>query len=89
MFARKLDLFSIETIAIPAHTKLVIPKIDYIPNLKIAEQVPKQPIKLVYVLTINLVIPLDMILDMIQQLPKAFFHLEVGEMIIDEILAWE
>jgi hypothetical protein len=32
MFATKLDLFSIGTIAIPTHTKLVTSKIDYIPN---------------------------------------------------------
>jgi hypothetical protein len=37
MFARKLDLFSIRTIAILTHTKLVISKINYIPNLRIAE----------------------------------------------------
>jgi hypothetical protein len=81
MFATKLNLFSIRTIALPTHTKLVSKPI-YIPNFSIIKLVPKQHIEpMLCVLAINLTIPLDIIK---QHLPKTFFHLEVGEMIIDE-----
>jgi hypothetical protein len=56
MFATKLDLFSIWTIEIPTHIELVSKPI-HIPNLIIADLVPKQPIELVCVLVINLAIP--------------------------------
>jgi hypothetical protein len=80
MFATKLDLFSIGTIEIPTHTELVS-KLIHIPNLSLANLVPKQPIELICVLAINLVIPPDIIK---QHLLETFFHLEIGEMIVDE-----
>jgi hypothetical protein len=46
--------------------------------------VPKQLIEWACVLVVNLVIPLDTIK---QHLHDTFFHLEVGDMIIDETLA--
>jgi hypothetical protein len=81
MFPTKLDLFSIGTIKIPIHTKLVSKPI-HIPNLSITNLVPKQPsIELICVLAINLVIPPDTIK---QHLFETFFHLEIEEMIVDE-----
>jgi hypothetical protein len=63
------------------HTKQISKPI-YIPNFSIIKSVPKQRIELMLcVLVVNLAIPLDTIK---QHLPKTFFHLEVGEMIIDE-----
>jgi hypothetical protein len=35
---------------------------------------------------VKLVIPLDIVK---QNLPKTFFHPEVGEMIVDETFTWE
>jgi hypothetical protein len=63
MFATNLDLFSIGTVAIPTHTKLIISKTGYVPNLKITKHVPKQPIEPVCVLAINLAIPPNTILS--------------------------
>jgi hypothetical protein len=80
MFATKLDLFSIGTIKVPTHIKL-ISKPVHIPNLNIANLVLKKLVELVCVLVINLAIPLNIIK---QHLPKMLFHLEVGEMIVDE-----
>jgi hypothetical protein len=40
MFATELDMFSIGTIEVPTHTKLVF-KLVHIPYLSIAEPVPK------------------------------------------------
>jgi hypothetical protein len=81
MFATKLNLFSIRTITIPTHTKLVFKPI-YIPNFSIIKLVPKQHIEpMLCVLPISLVIPFDTVK---QHLLKTFFHLEVREMIIDE-----
>jgi hypothetical protein len=86
MFATKLNLFSIRTIAIYIHTKLIF-KLVYIHNFSIIESVPKQPIEPMFcVLVVNLAIPFDIIK---QHLPKTFFHLEVGKMIIDETPAQE
>jgi hypothetical protein len=80
MFATKLDLFLIGTIEVPTHIELVSKPI-HIPYLNITKLVPKQHVELICVLTINLVIPLDIVK---QHPPKIFFHLEVGEMIINE-----
>jgi hypothetical protein len=80
MFATKLDLFSIGTITILTHTKSIC-KSAYIPNLSIAKQVPK-PIEPICVLVVNLPIPLDIVK---QHLLETFFHLELGEMIIDHL----
>jgi hypothetical protein len=80
-FATKFDLFSIGTVTILTHIKLVY-KSAYIPNLSIAKQVPKQPIEPICVLVVNLPIPLDTIK---QHLLETFFHLEMGEMIIDHL----
>ncbi len=60
MFATKLDLFSIGTIIVPTHTKPIF-KIDCISNLKITKHVQTQFVKLVCVLVVNLIIPLDIV----------------------------
>jgi hypothetical protein len=52
-----------------------------IPNIVIAKLVLKQPIKPIDVLVVKLIIPPNIVK---QHLPKNFFHLEVGEMIINE-----
>ncbi len=80
MFAIKLDLFPIETITVPIHLEHVL-KLVYIPNIIMAEPILKQFVVPIDVLAMKLAIPLDTIK---QHLPKTFFHLEVGEMIIDE-----
>jgi hypothetical protein len=80
MFAIKLDLFSIGTIVVPTHVEPVS-KIIYIQDLNIAKLVPKQPIQLICVLVVTLAIPPNIIK---QHLLETFFHLEIGEMIIDE-----
>jgi hypothetical protein len=86
MFATKLKLFSIRTMVVPTHIKLVLKPI-YIPNFNIIESVAKQPIgPMLCVLVVNLAIPLDIVK---QHLPKTFFHPKVGEMIIDETLVQE
>ncbi len=82
MFTIKLNLFSIGTIEIPTHIEL-ISKPVHILVLSIVELVSKQLVESVCVLAINLSIPLDIVE---QHLPETFFHLEVGEMIIDETL---
>jgi hypothetical protein len=56
MFAIEVDLFSIETIAVPTHTKLV-PKPVCILYIGIKELIQKQLVKTVGVLTIKLAIP--------------------------------
>jgi hypothetical protein len=57
MFATKLDLFSIRTIVVPIHTKLVsIP--NYKRSFRITYWVLKQQIEPICVLAINLIIPL-------------------------------
>jgi hypothetical protein len=81
MFTTKLDLFSIGTIEIPTHIELVSKPI-HILDLNITKLVPKQHVEPICVLAINLAIPPDIVK---QHLPKIFFHLEVGEMIINEI----
>jgi hypothetical protein len=40
MFVTKLDMFSIGTIEVPTHTKLIL-KLVHIPYLSIVEPVPK------------------------------------------------
>jgi hypothetical protein len=60
MFATKLVLFSIGTIAVPTHTKPIF-KIDYISNLTITKQVQTQHVELVCVLVVNLFIPLGIV----------------------------
>jgi hypothetical protein len=80
MFAIELYLFLIGTIAVPTHTE-PIPTTNYIPNTIIAELIIKQPIKSVGVLTMKLTIPPNIVK---QHLLETFFHLEVGEMIVDE-----
>jgi hypothetical protein len=53
----------------------------HIPYLNITKLVPKQHVEPIWVLAINLVIPPDIVM---QHLPEIFFHLEVGEIIINE-----
>ncbi len=76
MFATKLYMFSIRTIEVPTSTKLVSK-----PDLGILKLVPNQLVEPVYVWVVNLVIPPSSVK---QHLAKTFFHLEMGEMIIDE-----
>jgi hypothetical protein len=85
MFATKLDLFSIRTIEVSTHTKLVSKPI-HTPNLNTTYPIPKQIVESVCVLIINLVIPLNTIK---QHLPETFFHQKIGEMIVDETLVQE
>jgi hypothetical protein len=85
MFATKLDLFSIGTIEVSTHTKLVSKPI-HTPNLNTTYPIPKQIVESVCVLIINLVIPLNTIK---QHLPETFFHQKIGEMIVDETLVQE
>jgi hypothetical protein len=82
MFATELNMFSIGTIAVHTHTK-PIPKLVYIPDIVIAEPVQNQHVKPVDVLVVKLVIPHDIVK---QHLFETFFHLEVGEMIVNETL---
>jgi hypothetical protein len=70
MFATKLVLFSIGTIKVYTHTKLVSKPI-HPPNLSITDLIPKLLVELVCVLIINLIIPLDSIK---QHLADFFFH---------------
>jgi hypothetical protein len=60
MFATKLNLFSFGTIVILIHIEHVLQPI-YIPNIVIAEQVPKHPVQIVGVLVVKLVTPLDIV----------------------------
>jgi len=85
MFATKLDLFSIGTIEVSTHTKLVSKPI-HTPNLNTTYPIPKQIVELVCVLIINLVIPLNTIK---QHLLEKIFHQKIGEMIVDETLVQE
>jgi hypothetical protein len=73
-------MFSIGTIEVPIHTKLVF-KLIHIIDFSIAKLIPKQPIEPICVLVINLTIPLDIVE---QHLLETFFHPKVGKMIIDE-----
>jgi hypothetical protein len=83
MFCHKLDLFSIGTIEVPTHTKLISKPI-YILYLNTTKPIPKPPIELVCVILVNLDIPPD---NVKQHLFETFFHPKVGEMIINETLA--
>jgi len=56
LFAIELDLFSIKTIAIPTHIKLV-PKPICILYIGIKELIQKQLVKMIGVLTVKLAIP--------------------------------
>ncbi len=85
MVATKSNMFSIGIIRIPTHIELVS-KVVCIPNIIMAKPILNQLIVPVDVLAVKLVIPPDIVK---QHLPKAFFHLEVGEMIVDERLARE
>ncbi len=76
MFATKLYMFSIRTIEVPTSTKLV-----FKPNLSILKLVPNQLVEPVCVWVVNLAIPPSSVK---QHLAKTFFHLGMGEMIIDE-----
>jgi hypothetical protein len=78
MFAIKLDVFSIGTIVIPIHVE-PISKTIYIQDLNIAKLVPKQSTSMC--LVVNLAIPPNTIE---QHLLEIFFHLEAGEIIIDD-----
>jgi hypothetical protein len=60
MFATELDMFSLGTITILIHTKLV-PKLVYIPDIVIVGPIPKHQVKLVGVLAVKLAIPPDII----------------------------
>jgi hypothetical protein len=60
MFATKLDLFSIITIIIPTHIKLVFKLVDIL-DFSIAELVPKQHVELICILTVDLTIPPDIV----------------------------
>jgi hypothetical protein len=81
MFAMKLYMFSIGTITIPTHIE-PIPKPVNIPDIGITKLVQKL-VKTLGVLVIKLTIPPNIVK---QHLPETFFHLEVGEMIVDETL---
>ncbi len=85
MFVTKLDLFSIGTIKVSTHIKLVSKPI-HTPNLNTTYPIPKKIVESVCVLIINLVIPPNIIK---QHLPKTFFHQKVGKMIVDETLVQE
>lgn len=76
MFTTKLNLFSIITIIVTTCTE-PIPK----PDIIMAKPILKQHVIPLNVLTAKLIIPLDIIK---QHLPETFFHLEVGEMVVDE-----
>jgi hypothetical protein len=78
-------LTSIGTITVPTHTKHV-PKPVYILDIIMAKPNLKQHIVPIDVLVVKLVIPPGFIK---QHLLSTFFHLEVGEMIVDERPAWE
>ncbi len=80
MFATKLDLFSIGTIIVPTHIEPV-PTTNYIPNTITIKSVLKQLVKLVGILDVKLTIPPNIVKE---HLHEIFFHLEVGEMIVDE-----
>jgi hypothetical protein len=80
MFTIELNLFSIGTIVVSTHIEHV-PYPVYIPDIGITESVKKEPVKMVGVLVVKLVIPLDIVK---QHLLESFFHLKVGKMIIDE-----
>ncbi len=83
MFATKLNMFSIGTMVVPTHIK-PIPTTNYIPNIVTIKPVLRQLVKLVSALDVKLTIPPKIVK---QHLPKYFF--QVGEMIVDETLAWE
>ncbi len=70
MFATKLDLFSIGIIAIPIHTEHV-PKPVNVPNIIMAKPILKQHVVPIYVLTMKLIIPPNIIK---QHIPEIFFH---------------
>ncbi len=69
----------------PTHIESIF-KLAFILDINITKLVPKQRVELVCVLANNLIIPHDIVK---QHLPEAFFHQEVGEMIIDETHVWE
>jgi hypothetical protein len=81
MFATKSYMFSIGTITIPTHTKLVFKPVCTL-DILMAKPILKQPIVPIDVLTVKIAIPRDIVK---QHLPKAFFHLEIGKMIVDEM----
>jgi len=85
MFAIKFDMFSIRTIEVSTHIELVFKPIQKT-YFSIIESIPKQHVEPICVLVINLTTPPNTIK---QHLPKTFFHLKVGEMIIDETLIQE
>jgi hypothetical protein len=68
MFATEVGLFSIGTIIIPIHTK-VVSTLACILHTSITNLVPKQHVELIRVLVINLTIPLNIIK---QHLPRPF-----------------
>jgi hypothetical protein len=82
MFIIGLDLFSIRTIKIPTHIELVSKPV-HIPNLSIADPIPKQHVESTCVLDINQTIPPNTIK---QHILETLFHPEVGKMIIDKTL---
>jgi hypothetical protein len=80
MFATKLNLFSIITIVVTTHTE-PIPKPICILDIIMAKPILKQHVIPLNVLNVKLIIPLDIVK---QHLLETFFHLEVGEMVVDE-----
>jgi hypothetical protein len=76
MFTTKLDLFSIGTVIVLTHTKL-IPKPVYILDIIMVEPID--------VLTMKLGIPLDIIK---RHLHETFFHPKVRKIIVDETPTW-
>jgi hypothetical protein len=78
-------MLSIGTITILTNTKHV-PKPVYILDIIMEKPILKQHVVPIDVLVVKLVIPPGFIK---QHLPSTFFLLEVGEMIVDETLAWE
>ncbi len=85
MSAMELNMFPIGTITIPIHIELVL-KSTFIPYFNITKWDPKQLVETICVLAINLTIPPNVIK---QCLLEIFFHLKMGEMIINETLARE
>jgi hypothetical protein len=70
MFTTKLDMFSIGTITLPIHMESILKPVCIL-DLSITKLVPKQLVKLICVLVVNLIIPPDTIK---QHLPETFFH---------------
>jgi hypothetical protein len=80
MFVTELNMFPIGTIVVPTHIKHV-PKLVCILDIVMVELVLKQHVKLIDVLAMKLTIQPNTIK---QHLFETFFHLEVGEVLLDD-----